>query len=239
MGISLIVNIGCDLASSQASLDLADRYPEIWATVGFHPHNADRLREDDLELLADLSRHPRVVAIGEIGLDFYRNLSPREAQLEAFRRQLELTGEVERPVVIHCRRAHEEVLKLLTQSSPATEPPGVIHCFSGDVALARRYLELGFFISFTGQVTYPLSPDMTDLLHYLPSDRLLVETDSPFLTPRPYRGRRNEPAYLPAIIEAIARVRGTTTDSLVEVTVQNALRLFRLADGKERSPVAN
>ncbi len=241
--IGIIVNAGCDLESSKASLNLAEGYPEVFATIGFHPQNAVRLRDCDLPLLAELSRHPKVVAIGEIGLDFYRERAPHQIQLEALQRQLELAGELNLPVVLHCRRAHEELLSLLTQwrVEPGADdsPRGIIHCFSGDAELAWRYLELGFFISLAGPVTYPLSRGMIDLVQRLPLDRLVVETDSPFLTPQRYRGHRNEPAYLPLIVERIAEIRGITVQSLAESTTRNALCLFQLLGHREKSQVAN
>jgi TatD DNase family protein len=243
MDIGLIVNMGCDLESSQASLDLAEGYPEVFAAIGFHPNCTARLGDGDLPLLAELSRHPKVVAIGEIGLDFYRDWSPQQIQLEALQRQLELAEELDLPVILHCRRAHEELLQVLTRwrgrQGAGDSPRGIIHCFSGDAGLAQRYLELGFFISLAGPVTYPSSRGMMDLVQRLPLDRLILETDSPYLPPQRYRGQRNEPAYLPIIARRIAEIRGITVESLAENTTQNTLHLFQLLGHKERSPVAN
>ena len=170
-----------------------------------------------------------MVAIGEIGLDFYRNLSPREAQIEAFEQQLELAQRLNLPVIIHCRNAQDEVFDILSQWAGCQRgyPLGVLHCFSGDRELAERYIALGFFISFAGPVTYP-SSSAAEIARDIPLDSLLIETDCPFLAPVPYRGKRNEPAFLPLVAERIGQIRGLSLDEVAENTAQNTLRLFRL-----------
>ncbi len=232
-GVGLIIDIGADLASSRASLELSERYPQVFTAVGFHPHNAAKMTEDDLAELKRLSRHKKIVAIGETGLDFYRNLSPREVQFEAFGKQLRLAQECDLPVIIHSRNAAEETLTVLTewaQWQSKRQPLGVLHCFSGDAALAQKYLELGFLISIAGPVTYPSSP-ASKVISPLPLEGLVVETDCPYLAPQPHRGKRNEPAFLPLTVEKLAQIKGIAVEAVAQATTENAIRLFRLQKG--------
>ncbi len=231
-GIGIIVTIGTDLASSRASMKLAEQYPQIFATIGFHPHYAAKMRDSNLSELGELCHHPKVVAIGEIGLDFYRNLSPREEQFKAFDKQLKLAAEHNLPVVIHSRQAHQETLDVLTRWAESnrkgeSQAIGVIHCFSGDSSLAEQYLELGFVISIAGPVTYD-KHSSCEVARDLPLEKLVVETDCPALTPRQHRNRRNEPAYLTAIVERIAQIKEIPPESVARSTGQNVIRLFRL-----------
>lgn len=228
-GIGAIINAGFNLESSRASLALATRYGEVFVAVGFHPHNASRMRDGDLDELAQLSLEPKVVAIGEIGLDFYRNLSPREVQVEAFERQLELAGRLGLPAIIHSRNAADEVFHILARWAQGQEgrPLGVLHCFDGDTELGKRYIELGFFLSIAGPVTYS-SSGVARIAGDLPLERLLIETDCPFLTPVPYRGRRNEPANVLFIAQRIGELRGMAPDAVAQRTAENAIELFRL-----------
>ena len=230
-GVVAVIDVGCDIRSSEVAIRLAERYDEVYATVGFHPHSAAEMRHGDMERLAGLARHPKVVAIGEIGLDFYRNLSPREAQVQAFERQLALAREQGLPVVIHSREARDEVFDILSrwagESQPADTPVGVLHCFSGDADLARRYIELGFLISIAGPVTYPPS-SAAEVARDIPLDSMLIETDCPFLTPQPYRGKRNEPSYVSFVSQRVAELRGMPAEVVAERTAANAVRLFRL-----------
>jgi TatD DNase family protein len=231
-GIDVVLNPGIDLESSEAAAELARRYPGVVAAVGFHPHEAAKVDEGGLEALRNLCGHQEVVAIGEIGLDFYRNLSPRDTQLSAFERQLELAARMDMPAIIHSREAHWEVLDVLrgwVWQKSSGQPRGVIHCFSGDAALAEQYLNLGFFLSLAGPVAYSSSPRISEMVQSLPLDSLLVETDSPFLAPQPHRGQRNEPSYLVSIIEQIARVRGVPPGVVGQKTAENASRLFNLS----------
>jgi TatD DNase family protein len=231
-GVGIIVNVGMDIESSGISLQLAEKYPQLFAAVGFHPHRADKLTEGSFAKLERLCRHKKVVAIGEIGLDFYRNLSPRKAQVDAFSRQLQLAREHNLPVIIHCRNAEEETLSMLTdwaQGQSGQEVLGVMHCFSGDGALAQKYLELGFLLSIAGTVTRPSSQTVA-VARSLPLEGLMVETDSPFLIPSPKHGR-NEPAFLSLIVNKIAESKGLAPETIAQATTQNAIRLFRL--GKE------
>ena len=228
-GVRFIINASSDLESSRASLKLAQQYAGVFVALGFHPHNAARMRDGDLDILSQLSQEPKVVAIGEIGLDFYRNLSPKEAQIEAFKRQLELAETLGLPVIIHSRNADEEVFAILAEwaGRQKSQHLGVLHCFSGDRKLAERYIALGFFISLAGPVTYP-SSNAAQIVSDIPLDRLLIETDCPYLTPLPYRGKRNEPAYVSFVADKISQIRGLSSGVVAENTAQNAVQLFRL-----------
>lgn len=230
-GVTAIINMGTDLDSSRASLGLAYKYPGVYTAVGIHPNDLDGTFDEDVEWVRGLAGNDRVVAIGEIGLDFYRKRSPRERQLDSFQRQLELAAALELPVVVHCREAHQELMAVLegwVQLQKRHGELGVLHRFSGDIALASRYIELGFLVSLAGPVTYPGANDLAAVARSVPLEKLLVETDCPFLAPQQYRGRRNEPAYLPLIVERIAELRGMPMDAVARATAQNATRLFRL-----------
>ncbi len=230
-GVSLVIDVGSDLESSKKAIGLTQRYGEVYAVIGFHPHNASKMMNGDLERLAELTQQPKVVAIGEIGLDFYRNLSPRDTQIEAFKRQLQLTEKLGLPVVIHSRDAQQEVLGILTdwaERSEQDKPLGVLHCFSGDTDLAERYIEMGFLISIAGPVTYRNS-HAVEIARAIPLEKLVVETDCPYLAPYPYRGRRNEPSYLSFTVEKIGQIRDIPSDVVAEHTARNAIQLFRLS----------
>ena len=236
-GVTAIINVGLDIESSRASLHIAQHYPDIFTAVGFHPTMASKMMEGDLNRLAELAEDSRVVAIGEIGLDFYRESSSRQCQLKVFQQQLDLAAELGLPVVIHCRQAHKEVLSILAHWVKSTSPFtsnshewGVIHCFSGDMKLAQRYIELGFLISLAGSVTYPSALDRVEVARELPLDKLLVETDSPFLAPQLHRGQRNEPSYVSLVVDKIAQIRGTPAELVAQTTAQNAIHLFHLSN---------
>jgi TatD DNase family protein len=227
-GVVAMIDVGLDLESSRAAIGLAEKYAGVFATVGFHPHSASQMKDGDVERLAELAQHPRVVAIGEIGLDFYRNRSPREAQVAAFKKQLSLARELGLPVVVHSRQANDEVLGILTDwAGGSSGPLGVLHCFSGDGELGRRYIEMGFLLSFAGPVTYSKS-SAVEVAGELPLDKLLIETDCPFLAPEPYRGKRNEPSYVSLVAERIGEVRGEPGGVVAQRTAENAIRLFQL-----------
>ena len=228
-GVAAVINVGLDAESSRQALAMAKKYDDIFVAVGFHPHEASKMKEGDLDSLAELTEDARVVAIGEIGLDFYRNLSPREAQLEAFKKQLELAVELKLPVVVHCRQAHREVYDILSdwvKANPADNRRGVIHCFSGDIDMARRYIELGFYISLAGSVTYPSAGELVGVAREVPLERLLLETDAPFLAPQARRGKRNEPActtiLLPEYERAFLRFHGRFSRSPPAVRARNS-----------------
>jgi TatD DNase family protein len=226
-GVRRMVTIGTDAETSRAALALAERHADVWATAGVHPHDA---AESDAAAQAEVERiaaERRVVAIGEIGLDFFRNLSPPETQERVLRRFLALARRLRKPVVLHCRDAHAEILALLGEERVA-EVGGIMHCFSGDVAIARRCLDLGLLISLAGPVTYPNARALPDVARFVPGDRLVVETDCPFLPPQGYRGKRNEPAYLTITAARVAELRGEPLAELAARTTENARRLFRV-----------
>ena len=229
-GVRGFVTVGTDVATSEAAIALATEAPDVWASAGVHPHDAASADETALARVENLARHPRVVAVGEIGLDFFRNLSPRDVQVEVFRRQLELARRVARPVLIHCRDAHAETLGVLTEAR-VEDLGGIMHCFSGDVAVARRCLDLGLLISLAGPVTYKNARGLPEVARFVPGDRLVVETDCPFLPPEGYRGKRNEPAYLALTAARVAALRGEPIDRLATATSANARSLFRLPQG--------
>lgn len=230
-GVVGIVNVAIDARSSEVSVQLAEQYPDVWATVGVHPHDSETASEGDFVRLRELGEHPKVVAVGEVGLDYYRDYAPRETQKRIFRRMLELARELELPVIIHMRAAEEDTLAILEEEMKAGPLRGVFHCFSGDKDVARRVLDLGFHISFCGNLTFRKSR-LPEIVREVPIDRLLLETDSPFLTPEPFRGRRNEPAYVHYIARKIAEVKGLSYGEVLARTTQNARALFGMADDR-------
>ena len=210
------------------ALELAARQPGFFsATVGIHPHECARVGEADWARAAELARDPRVVAVGETGLDFHYDLSPRDVQEACFRRSIRLAREVGKPLVIHVREAEEACVGVLREEGlPAAG--GVIHCFTGDAAAARAYLDLGLQVSVSGIITFKTAEAIREAVRLVPEDRLLVETDAPFLAPIPFRGKRNEPAHVRLVAEKVAEVRGQPFDRVAELTTANARRLFRL-----------
>jgi len=225
-GVRGMVTIGTDRETNQAVVELARLIPDVWATVGIHPHDAGEAVEDDFAEMERLARsEPKVVGFGEMGLDFFRNLSPPDAQRQVFRRQIHIARGARKPLVIHCRDAHDETLAILAEER-AGEIGGVMHCFSGDVETARRCLDLGLFISLAGPVTYKNARALPDVARFVPEGRLVVETDCPYLPPTPYRGKRNEPAYVALTAAFVAELRGTDPDTLGDVLTANAAKLF-------------
>jgi len=229
-GVEIIVCVGDgDVAndSHEAAFRLADEHPFIYTTVGVHPHEA-RLLDDELYAkLQDLSQHPKVIAWGEIGLDYHYDNSPREAQREAFRKQLRMARERQLPISIHTREAEADTLVILDEEWKDSGLGGVIHCFTGTHAFAEAAIELGFLISFSGVVTFKKAEDLRETARRLPMDKMLIETDAPFLAPAPYRGRRNEPAYVVETARAVADLRGITHDEIGRATSENFTRLFK------------
>lgn len=227
-GIGHMVSIGIDLKSSRFALALARKYDFIYATVGCHPHDADACSSRDLQELAALADEPEVVAWGEIGLDYYRNYSGKENQRSIFQRQLELAHNAELPVIIHDRDAHEEVYAILEKMGKG-ERKGIIHCFSGDRELAEAFIALGYYISIPGTVTYKNAVQIKEVAATIPLDRMLVETDAPFLAPVPGRGKRNEPAFVVHTAREIAKLRDIPFEIVAEQTTQNAGRIFGIS----------
>jgi TatD DNase family protein len=227
-GVSAMVTIGTDRETNPAAVALAESLAGVYATVGVHPHDAADATEADFEAMERLARESvKVVALGEMGLDFFRNLSPRDVQERVLRRQLGLARRLGKPVVIHCRDAHPEALAILADER-VSEVGGVMHCFSADVETARRCLDLGLAISLAGPVTYKNAKALPDVARFVPADRLVLETDCPFLPPHPHRGQRNEPAWVAITAARVAELRGVTIEALGERTSENARRLFRL-----------
>jgi TatD DNase family protein len=227
-GVKKIINIGVDLETSQQCIEMAEKHPGLFAAVGIHPNDSTKMHEDALTSLREFTQHPKVVAIGEIGLDFYRDRSPVETQRKAFRRQIGLAKDLGLPIVIHNREAIGEILDLL--NSEGTEGlRGVFHCFSEEERFADEVLELGFHISFTGNLTFKNSK-LPEVAKKVPLERLLLETDSPFLSPEPRRGRRNEPAHVVYIAQKLSEIKEIEVSELQRITTANAERLFGLGD---------
>jgi len=225
-GVRGMVTIGTDRESNRATVDLAKRLPDVWATVGIHPHDAGEAAEVDFEEMERLAgEEPKVVGFGEMGLDFFRDLSPREAQDKVFRRQIDIARRARKPIVVHCRDAHAETLAILAEER-AGETGGVMHCFSGDVEIARRCLDLGLYISLAGPVTYKNARALPEVARFVPGDRLVIETDCPYLPPTPHRGTRNEPAYVALTAACIAELRGADPEALGDALTANAAKLF-------------
>ena len=235
-GVSTIITVGVDQGSSEQAIKLAESYSGVFAAVGFHPHNVAGVSKLDVASLAQLAGHPRVVAIGEVGLDFYRDYSPREAQLRVLKWQMQLAAKLGLPVIVHCRQAEKDMMPLLRDwvshdKRPPEQPPGVIHCFSGDTNTAREYLDMGFFFSLGAYIGYPTSGRLHSAIRSIPQDRLLIETDCPYLPPQSHHGRRNEPAYLLITVGLLARIRQVPPEQIAQETTQNARRLFCLPEG--------
>lgn len=226
-GVVAIITVGIDLEDAKRALDMADQFDQVFACVGFHPHNAKEVGDDGLAKMEELARHPKVVGYGEVGLDFFRNRSPRGRQLAIFEDQLLLAKTLNKPVVIHLRDAYPEGLAMLEKAAPFASG-GVIHCFSGSLDDAKRALHLGFHISIPGTVTYKKNEILRSIVAQLPPERLILETDCPFLSPEPFRGKDNEPAFIVHTARKVAEVRGVPLREISRVTTGNAIRLFDL-----------
>jgi len=226
--VRVIINVGTDLKSSRLAVRQALRYSGMWATVGIHPHYTKSINEDVWVELSALLSSPKVCAVGETGMDLYRNLSPREDQERAFLNHLELASRVNLPVVIHIRDAYEETLRILETNPP--QAGGVLHCFSGDLSHARKALDLGLYISFAGTITYSGNSRLAAAAAYVPADRILIETDCPYLTPIPFRGKRNEPAFVSYVAERLAIIRKVSPVQLAENVYENTVRLFGITE---------
>jgi TatD DNase family protein len=227
-GVDRMITIGCDLATSQAAVALADRYPCVYASVGVHPHEVKHIAAGWYEELRRLAAHQKVVAYGEIGLDYHYNHSPAAEQRDRFREQLQLARELQLPVVVHTREAQEDTIQILKEEWSA-DFGGVLHCFSGDAWLAKGALDLGFHLSFSGILTFQNAGMLRDIAKTVPAGRLLIETDCPYLTPAPHRGKRNEPAYVRHVAQTLAGIlNGGDIDAVAERTTTNARRLFKI-----------
>jgi TatD DNase family protein len=222
-GVRGFVCVGTSLASSRRAIAMAEAHPDVYGAVAIHPHDAADATPEAMVELAGLARHPRVVAIGETGMDFYRNFAPREQQEQAFRAHLTLAADLRLPVIVHNRDAHAEVLRVLAGAAPAQV---IMHCFSGSLEMARACLDRGYYLGLGGPVTYRNARRALEVARFVPPDRLVLETDAPYLPPEPHRGRRNEPAYLPLIAWAVAHARGVAAGTVAEVTTGNAITAF-------------
>ncbi len=234
VGIIRILNPGVDLETSKQAVLLAEAHPQVFAAVGVHPNDARTWDSDTIECLRDLAKHPKVVAIGEIGLDYYRKSTPRERQRQVLLEQLGLAAELELPVVIHNRLASQDILSILEEwyaelirsNSPLATRPGVLHSYSDGVELAHQALNMNFYIGISGPVTYQNAHKLQQVVTSLPLECIVIETDAPFLTPHPYRGQRNEPAYVQYVAEKVASLHQISTTELAEISTANAARLF-------------
>lgn len=227
-GIDTIVNIGFNRETIPSTIALAEKYEFIYAAVGWHPTDAiDMNLEEDLAWIEKLCSHPKVVAIGEIGLDYYWDTSPKEIQHTVFREQIRLARRLNKPIIIHNRDAHEDILRLLREEK-ASEVGGIMHCFSGSWETAQQCLDLNFYISFGGPVTYKNAKVPKEVLERVPLDRLLLETDAPYLTPHPHRGKRNESAYVRFVAEQAAQIKGVTLEEISKITSKNGRRCLSI-----------
>ncbi len=229
-GIEACVTIGCDVATSQAAVALAQAHDTVFATIGVHPHESREITADWYETFRSLARQPRVVAYGEIGLDYHYDHSPREIQRQRFREQIQLARELRLPLVIHTREAQEDTMMILREEG-ARDIGGVLHCFSGDAWLAREALDLGLYLSFSGVLTFKNATTLREIAGTVPLDRILVETDCPYLTPVPHRGTRNEPAYVQHVAHMLADIVGKgreSFESIAQATVRNTKRVFTI-----------
>ena len=224
-GITRCAVIGSDMETSRRAAAFAAAHSGIVAAGGIHPHEASRFREDDLDELRDMYQDRRIRAIGEIGLDFYYDHSPRDLQREVCIRQMELAWELKAPVAYHIRDAHQEMLEIM-KSMKARLTGGIIHCFSGSAEIAKEYLKLGYFISFAGPLTFKKAPRLQEAVKLIPKDRLLIETDSPYMAPEPMRGRRNEPSNVRYVGLKMAELRGEEPDEVAAFTTENAMRIY-------------
>lgn len=226
-GICAIVSVGIDYESSYEALKIARKNPMVYATIGVHPHNAKDIKKDDLLNIKALANDKKVVAYGEIGLDFFKNFSPKDVQLKVFEEQLDIAEELRLPIVIHERNAQKEVYSIL-RSRDKKENRGVIHCFSGDVDIAKKFIELGFLISIPGIVTFKKADTLRQVVKHISLDSILLETDAPFLAPEPFRGKINEPSYILWTARAVASLRGIHLEEVAHITTENAKRIFKI-----------
>jgi len=231
-GVDAFVTIGCDLASSRAAVTLAEHHAFVYASVGVHPHEVKHIQDTWYDEFRRLAKNRKVVAYGEIGLDYHYNHSSPKEQRERFREQIQLARELRLPVIIHTREAQEDTIAILKEEQ-ASQVGGVFHCFSGDAGLAKGALELGFYLSFSGILTFQNATVLREIAKTVPLDRLLIETDCPYLTPVPHRGKRNEPAFVALVAEQLAALRSGEPEMSAEMigrlTTENAKRLFKIA----------
>lgn len=227
-GVGVIVTVGIDVADCRKAVALTERYASVYASIGIHPHDVKSIDEETYEALKKIAVGGKVVAYGEIGLDFYRNLSPRDVQIRRFNEQLEVATALDLPIIIHSRHSHDETFNILKEWKGRRR--GVIHCFSGDANLAARYVDLGFYISIPGPVTFEKAAKIQNVVRQMPLDRLLIETDAPFLAPHPCRGKRNEPAFVVHTARKIAELKDVDIEEVGRITSDNTRSLFRIPE---------
>lgn len=230
--VKYMVCPGTDVKTSKLSIDLAERYESIYAAVGIHPHDTADFKGKEIDELREMASHKKVVAIGEIGLDYYYDFSPKNQQIKAFRAQLDLAVELGLPVVIHNREANEDTMNILREYK-SKNVKGQLHCYAGTIEDAEELIEMGFLISFTGNITFKKLEELREILKTIPLENLMLETDAPFMTPVPFRGKRNEPSYIPYIAEKVAEIHNTTVEEVENLTTFNAINLFGIGNEME------
>jgi TatD DNase family protein len=223
-GITKIIEVGCEPFLWKPSFRLSELNPEIYCAFGIHPHEAKTATTELFNTLENLLRQPKAVAIGETGLDYYYNHSPKDIQKQVLKTHLELSLKIKKPVIIHCRDAYQDLLDILNEYTGLS---GVIHCFSGNTEEAKKLIELGFFLGIDGPVTYPKALVLKEVVKEIPLEKLLIETDSPYLPPQTYRGKRNEPSYLPHIADEIAKIKKIEINKVCEITLNSSIELFK------------
>lgn len=228
-GVNRCILAGSDMETSEQIVALTKEHANVYGVVGIHPHDAKTWTEGCADRLAQWVKEERIVGIGEIGLDYYYDHSPRDVQKEVFVKQLLLARELDMPAVFHVRDAHGDILDLLRANRPQL-PAGVVHCYSGSVESAREYLDMGFYISFAGPITFKNASKLLDVAKYVPMERILVETDSPYLAPVPMRGRRNEPTFVQYVAQTVAELRGISAEEMAQAAFENTCRLFRIPE---------
>lgn len=233
-GVTRMVNVGFNRETIPTTMELVEKYDFIYAAIGWHPVDAIDMKDDDLEWIAELCRHDKVVAIGEIGLDYYWDTSPKDVQQQVLRRQIGLARELSMPIVIHNRDAHEDIVKILREEK-AGDVGGIMHSFSGSWETAKLCLDMGFHLSFGGPITFKNARQPKEVLEKVPLDRLLIETDAPYLTPHPFRGKRNESAYVKYVAEAAADIKRISLEELAEITTKNGLERFGIVSKEEKT----
>ena len=224
-GVALMMNVGCCLDSSRDCIAMAEKYPFVYASVGSHPDSAAEINDAVLEEYRKMAQHPKVKAIGEIGLDYYYEDIPRDIQQKAFRMQMALAKELDMPVIIHERDAHDDGMRIVKEFKGVS---GVFHCYSGSAEMARQLVNMGWYIGFTGVLTFKNARKAVETATSIPLDRIVLETDCPFMAPEPFRGKRNDPGYLYRMAEKLAELRGLSVEEVHAITTENAKRLYRI-----------
>ena len=224
-GVRFMMNVGCCLDSSRDCIAMAEKYPFVYASVGSHPDSADEVDETVIEHYRQMAQHPKVLAIGEIGLDYYYETVPREVQQKAFRMQMALARELDMPVIVHERNAHDDGMRIAKEFKGVT---GVFHCYSGSAEMARQLVDMGWYIGFTGVLTFKNARKAVETAERIPLERIVLETDCPFMAPEPFRGKRNDPGYLYRMAERLAEIRGISVEEVQRVTTENAKKLYRM-----------